>query len=430
MIDIPVADIKAKIKEQKGLSDDEIDTKIQSKLQQLAGLISEDGAAHIIANELGVTIVKEAGEAKINDLYAGMRNVTVPGKVTRKFDVRSFDKNGRKGKVGSFFIGDETGQVRVTLWNDQTDLFEQFAEGDVVRVKNAYVKENRGFKELHLNTDSKLQIKPSDVTVGEVKASSRPDATRKQIKDLAGDEENIELLATVVQVYDPRFFNVHPDTGKRVDDSHDGPTQTNYVLNAFLDDGTGNIRTTFWKNQIQHLTGKTDAEMLQYQENPQAFEEVKTDLLGEIVKIVGRCKKNDMFDRVEMTANVVLKDVDPEEELAKLQSETPKATTVKETAPEPSPEKPDTPEPTPKAETTEPAEPAARAESAAAPAEPDAAPAEPTPSQPEEESLPTTGAKEEEPENESTDIEAGVKQDVKDEDVISLDDLEDLDEKL
>ena len=54
MIDIPRAEIVTKIKEAKGLSEDEINAKIQEKLTQLAGLISEDGAAHIIANELGV----------------------------------------------------------------------------------------------------------------------------------------------------------------------------------------------------------------------------------------------------------------------------------------------------------------------------------------------------------------------------------------
>ena len=337
MIDIPLPDIIAKIKEQKGLSEAEIRTRIKEKLKQLAGLISEEGAAHIVANELGIELVKTGGEAKIRDLYPGMRSVTVPGRVTRKFEVRQFNKEGRQGKVASFFIADETGQVRVTLWNDQANDYDKFTDGDIVRVKNGYVKENRGFTELHLNADSRLELAPKGVTIGEIKrqqALERPPAERKTIKEMTGAEENVELLATVVQLYDPRYFDVCPQCGKRAIMTADGgqtaarcpehgiiTPQTNYVLSAFLDDGTGNMRATFWRQQAQRLTGKSDSQLLQYKDNPTSFEEVKTELLGEIIKVVGRCKKNETFDRVELTANLVFKDINPEEELARLKEE-------------------------------------------------------------------------------------------------------------
>lgn len=336
MIDIPVSEIIAKIKLQRGLSDAEIQEKIKEKLDQLGNLISEEGAAHIVANELGVELVKTSGDVKIKDAYPGMRGITVIGKVVRKFEVRAFAKEGRNGKVGSFMLADETAQMRVTLWNDQADLLGQLTDGDVVRIKNAYVKENRGNRELHLNTDSKLEIKPVGVTVSVPQRSERWEQTeraprvRKHISELAGDEENVELLATVVQVYDPRFFDVCPKCGKRVIHSEGGSKcaehgvvapDTNYVVSAFLDDGTGNIRATFWKQQTQRLTKKTHGEMLQYQENPAAFEQVKADLLGNIVKAVGKCKKNETFDRVELTVNLIFSDVNPEEELSRLREE-------------------------------------------------------------------------------------------------------------
>jgi hypothetical protein len=48
---------------------------------------------------------------------------------------------------------------------------------------------------------------------------------------------------------------------------------------------------------------------------------VKNELLGEIVKVVGRCKRNETFDRIELTANLVFRHLDPEEELARLKRE-------------------------------------------------------------------------------------------------------------
>ncbi|RME31912.1 hypothetical protein D6789_01175 [Candidatus Woesearchaeota archaeon] len=330
MIEIPTADIVKKIQDQKGLSEGEIREKINEKLKQLSGLISEQGAAHIIANELGVQLLAEEGAAKISDLYAGMRNVSLPGKVTRKFEVRTFTKDGREGKVGSFFLGDETGQIRVTLWNDQTAHFDTFKEGDTLRVSNAYVKENRGYKELHLNSDAKIEVNPEGVHVKEFQGVPRAQRERKAIKELTGDEENIEILGTIVQLYDPRFFDVCPECNKRV--TSDGDTtvcaehgevtpQTNYVLSAFLDDGTGTIRATFWRQQSQRLLEKSDAEILAYKENPAAFADVKTEMLGEIIKVVGRCKKNEALDRIELTAGLVFRNIDPEEELERLRKE-------------------------------------------------------------------------------------------------------------
>ena len=56
MLKIPLNDIIAKILKETSLSEAEINTKIDQKLDQLSGLISKEGAAHIIANELGVKL--------------------------------------------------------------------------------------------------------------------------------------------------------------------------------------------------------------------------------------------------------------------------------------------------------------------------------------------------------------------------------------
>ena len=44
-----------RIKE-KGFNDKEIERKINRKLEELSGLISREGAAHLIANELGINL--------------------------------------------------------------------------------------------------------------------------------------------------------------------------------------------------------------------------------------------------------------------------------------------------------------------------------------------------------------------------------------
>jgi len=119
MIKMPYNDILEKIKEKSGLSEEEIKEKIDTKLKQLSGLISKEGAAHIVANELGVKLFDAlGGKLQIKNILAGMRSVEVVGKVLRVFELREFNSKGRAGKVASFVIGDETGTIRIVMWGD------------------------------------------------------------------------------------------------------------------------------------------------------------------------------------------------------------------------------------------------------------------------------------------------------------------------
>ncbi|MCK4589205.1 MAG: hypothetical protein KAT77_02095 [Nanoarchaeota archaeon] len=329
MFKIPLEQVKEKIKKGANLTDGELANRIKQKMEKLSNLISEEGACHIIANELKVQLYDGTeNKVQIKEIKAGMRGVEVTGKVMRKFEVKEFSTGERQGKVASFVMGDETGMVRVTLWNDQADNLNKLNEGDVVQIKSAYVRENRGVNELHMNTNSELEINPAGVTVGEIKeVQSQVEKVRKQIKDLAENDSNVEILGTIVQVFDLRFFTVCPDCNKRVYEREgkfscgvhgDVVPSQNYVMNVFLDDGSENIRTVFWKEQILRLLGKTDAEVLKYKDEPTAFEEVKNDLLGNIVKLVGRVNKNEMFDRLEFSAQLVFPEPDAQEEIDKL----------------------------------------------------------------------------------------------------------------
>ncbi len=325
MIDIPYEEALAKITEDSGLSRREVEDRIHEKLEQLSGLISKDGAAHIVANDLGVKLVevpKEGQEQKIADLSPLSRGVVVTGKIVRKWEVRTFSKNGREGKVANCLIGDETGVIRLTFWNEQVDVFEALQEGDVVVVSNPFVK--KGWQdrlELQLNDQSTFKVNPEGVTV-EVK--EREERLQKYIKDLAGGEENVELIATVVQVYEPRFYDACPECRKKVDGvlcpTHgEVKPEVNFNLSAFLDDGTGNIRVSFWKKQSLVLTGLSEEEFVKFREDPVGFETVKTELLGEILKVVGNVRRDEQYDRLEFTAQLVFKDVDPERELQNLE---------------------------------------------------------------------------------------------------------------
>jgi replication factor A1 len=333
MFKIPLQDIINKIKEKTNLSEAEINSKISQKLEQLSGLISKEGAAHIIANELGVKIFEQVqGKLQIKNILAGMRNVETVGKVQRVFELREFQRENRTGKVASLVMADETGSIRIVMWGDQAEKINQIKENDILKINNGYVRENQGRKEVHLNDRAAVVINPPGVEINNVvEAGERPQAVRKKIVDLQQGDDNAEVLGTIVQVFEPKFFEVDPASGKRARANDDGKFYNNngveikpdysYVMNVVLDDGSETIRCAFFRNQVERLLNKTQQELLKYKDNIAEFETVKTDLLGQQVKLVGRAVKNEMFDRVEFITQLVFLNPDPQEEVQKLEKE-------------------------------------------------------------------------------------------------------------
>lgn len=330
MVVLTKEQIIKKIIESTSLSLDDINTKIKQKMDQLAGLISEEGAAHIIANELGVQLIPSTEQAlEINNLLEGLRNIELNVKVIRKFEAKEFNSARGPGKLASFIIADTSGRIRATLWNTKVDeYYDKFNEGDILNIKNAYAKKNNysGNLDINLGDNTEIIVNPKGIEL-DVDAKSAP---RKKINELGPNDFRVEILATIVQVSDIRFWETCSKCNKKpkfedekyVCQEH-GEIPANelgysYVLNCYLDDGSASIRTVFWREQIQTLLEETHENILKFREAPDLFEPFKSSLLGEIIKVIGRVNKNETFDRTELVAQEITKNPNPEEEIKAL----------------------------------------------------------------------------------------------------------------
>ena len=328
MIKIPYEQIIEKIKSEANISESEIEEKINQKMKQLSGLISKEGAAHIVANELGIKLFDAfSGKLQIKNILAGLRNVETIGKVLQTYELREFTTNERQGKVASMVIGDDTGTIRVVMWGSQADNIKDITNGMIVKVVGGYVKDNNGNIEIHVNERSKLIINPPGESVNVVRQNA---AERKDISGIKENDGNVDVLGTIVQVFDPRFFPIDPETGRKVTENEgkfyfndkviENPDHS-YVLNVIIDDGTDNMRAVFFRENMEKLLNCSKEKVLGYKENPESFEQAKSDLLGALVKINGRVKKNLFFDRLEIVANDVSLNPDPEDEIKRLNEE-------------------------------------------------------------------------------------------------------------
>src|SRR3989338_2826939 len=104
MIKAGYEQLKERISKSSGLSSDEVERRIDAKIAKLSGLISKEGAAQIVAAELGVNFDKQ--KVKLSELLSGMRKVSATGKITDIFPVRTYTRGGKEGKVVNFIIAD------------------------------------------------------------------------------------------------------------------------------------------------------------------------------------------------------------------------------------------------------------------------------------------------------------------------------------
>ena len=197
-----------KIAESAKLSVDDILRKIEAKKAKLSGLVSKEGAAQIVAAELGINFDKE--KMQLSQIVHGMKRVNVIGKVLEIYPVREFNKNGKEGKVASFLMADESGSARIVMWDtNHIALVEkgEIKKDSVFEINNGSVRNG----ELHLSSFS--DIKKSNEKMENV-AQTIPFGEKNLADAKAG--ESIKTRAVIVQIFEPRYFEVCDECGKKV----------------------------------------------------------------------------------------------------------------------------------------------------------------------------------------------------------------------
>ncbi|AXR79534.1 single-stranded DNA binding protein [Natrarchaeobaculum sulfurireducens] len=172
----------------------------------------------------------------VEDLSLGLSNVNLVGLVLDTGSVRTFDRDdGSEGRVSNLTLGDETGRIRVTLWDERADLATELEPDATVEVVDGYVKERDGNLELHVGNRGTVEEVDEDV---EYVPESTPIETVEigQTVDIAG----------VVRSADP----------KRTFDRDDG--SEGQVRNIRVQDATDDIRVALWGEKADVDVGPGD----------------------------------------------------------------------------------------------------------------------------------------------------------------------------
>lgn len=308
MAKIPYDIILQRIHQATKLSTADIEKRIERKLNELSGLLTKQGAAQIIANQLGVDLLpKTDGPIPLNEIYEGMTNLTIDVQLIDIYEPRTFTRNDKQGQVRSMLVGDSTDRIRVSVWNDVVEQTKSLEPGMILRINRLTARTNRGRTELSAADGCTITPNPQGITIDNI---APPKAIQIHapfclIKDVTTNTY-ATLLGVVVQTFRPNFYTTNDEQG--------------YVTNAVIDDGTQTIRVVLFKEAALAFFNITHDEMIKLKDDQESQEQLRKKPIGHYIEIQGRVTQNTMYDRLEIVASQISWDIDVKKYIEKIKT--------------------------------------------------------------------------------------------------------------
>jgi len=185
-----------------------------------------------------VDIDVSSDSAEVGEIGEGMSDITLLGRVIETSEPRTFDRDDGEGKVANIVLGDETGWVRVALWDERADDVESLSSGGTVRVRDGYAREREGDVEVNVGERGSVDVLDDE----DAEVEFHPDPT--PVADLELDESH-DIAGVVTDTGDTRTF-----------DRDDG--SKGRVKNIRLRDDTGEVRVALWGDKADLTFGPGD----------------------------------------------------------------------------------------------------------------------------------------------------------------------------
>jgi len=203
---------------------------------------------------LGVEIQSEEetlhSEIEIKNLISGLNDVNVAGRVITVLPIRTFSRSDlTEGKIARLQLADNTGEIRLVLWNDKSNIVEtgNIRIGHIIKILHAYVRQGiDGKLELHIGRKGVVEVDPSNAVESEYPQISH---FIDKISNLQPKKKRANVLGFVHEVFPQSEFRRQNKTNGR-------------VRRLRLRDDTGEITLVFWNEKVDELADVKEGDCL------------------------------------------------------------------------------------------------------------------------------------------------------------------------
>jgi replication factor A1 len=213
-------------------------------------------------------------------------------------------------------IADDSGVVRVSLWDDQANT--PFKEGEAVKIENPRVNMRNNRIELSVSRTT-IITKPNEdeasvPSLDEIEGKLYPS---KNIGDIEEGDQSIKVIGEVVDIRGSKIlFEMCPNCNKRVnwvdnayicDICGEEIKKPNMlmIISLMLEDDTGTISITFFRNAAEEILGMTTAEaeeIIATTGDEGSLEEKVGDLVGRHITVIADASFDEYNEEVRLNA--------------------------------------------------------------------------------------------------------------------------------
>ncbi len=167
--------------ERRGIKEEEIEKKVKEKKERFRGILNNEAAAELVAEELGLDIeIEKIGEMGTNT--AGNVEITVE----KIFPEKALPNSPAK-MMCVMLVRDSSGEYRFVLWGNQANIARYIEKGDKLLVENIRKVKNGDDFEIHSTSKLKISLEKRS----EEKTKKIEELREGEIVDIRGTAENI-----------------------------------------------------------------------------------------------------------------------------------------------------------------------------------------------------------------------------------------------
>ena len=126
---------------------------------------------------------------KVNQLKPMQGKVDIEVEVVEVGDIREFQKFGKSGRVATATVKDDSGEIKLTLWNEDIDKVKP---GCIIKITNGYVSEFQGESQLTAGRFGKLEVIDEKGVKEDQKATKKETKKEEDVEESEVEEENLE----------------------------------------------------------------------------------------------------------------------------------------------------------------------------------------------------------------------------------------------
>ncbi len=282
--------------------------------------LSEEQASAMFIPELSTLEKTIYNPKKIEDLDEDEEDTIIVGRIIEINDVREFDRDtGDSGHVRNIEIADDTGTIRVALWDN--DALKERQVGDGIKLQNP---------RLALNMDNRLEANVSRATTllepSESEMEDLPSLEElmeaiyvpKSIESLLEDDTNVCVTGRIIDVNTERVLrkkcpNCHQTVEEAIDEyicdncGHifDEPDYL-LMVPTRIEDETGDIQVTFFDKLAEELIGMKKEEIISLVDDGYGIEDKLEDLNGLTIEIIANVSFDEFNEENRLSPKKIL----------------------------------------------------------------------------------------------------------------------------